>query len=177
MAEGTTRRVLLYLCPNDRLRLALILQPPSDTRPEDVEKTRTPYGTSRQIGSAFYTLSSYLSHSCLPSVRPCFSSETTEVHVIANRDLKRGDELSMAYVDVTQHPDESVVECRRRRRMELARGWRFACGCSRCAEEATAMTAEEKEAHVEVDVKDGSKAEASVEYFEAEKADGIEYNS
>ena len=76
----------------------------------------------------------------------------------------------MAYVDVTQHSDESVVECRRRRRMELVRGWRFACGCSRCDEEATAMTTQEKEAHAEVEVKDGSKTEASVEHFEAEKA-------
>ena len=41
----------------------------------------------------------------------------------------------MAYVDVTQHESESVMDARRRRRTELARGWRFACGCKRCAEE------------------------------------------
>jgi import receptor subunit TOM20 len=79
--------------------------------------------------------------------------------------------LAMAYVDVTQHVDESVVECRRRRRMELARGWRFACGCSRCAEEATAMTTEEAQAAAtESEPKeDESKMEASLERFEAEE--------
>ena len=33
------------------------------------------------------------------------------------------------------------MECRRRRRIELARGWRFACGCDRCAEEAKVVEA------------------------------------
>lgn len=39
----------------------------------------------------------------------------------------------MAYVDVAQRPGESVLEARRRRRQELARGWKFACECSKCA--------------------------------------------
>ena len=42
----------------------------------------------------------------------------------------------MAYVDVTQRSGESVVESRRRRRQELARGWKFACECSKCAADA-----------------------------------------
>lgn len=42
----------------------------------------------------------------------------------------------MAYVDVAQRPDESVAEARRRRRQELARGWKFACECSKCAADA-----------------------------------------
>jgi len=50
--------------------------------------------------------------------------------------LKPGDELSVAYVDVGLHPGESKAECRRRRRQELARGWRFACACERCVAEA-----------------------------------------
>ncbi|KAK0444435.1 hypothetical protein EV421DRAFT_396698 [Armillaria borealis] len=39
----------------------------------------------RQIGfgSAFYTLSSYLTHSCRPSARPSFSSGTAQIHIIA----------------------------------------------------------------------------------------------
>ncbi|RDB20101.1 Mitochondrial import receptor subunit tom20 [Hypsizygus marmoreus] len=151
-------------------------KPESEGRPEDVEKSRTPYGTSRQIGSALYTLSSYLSHSCAPSARPSFSSGTAEISVIANRDLKKGDELSIAYVDVTQHPDESVVECRQRRRKELARGWRFACGCSRCEEEAKAMSTEEKVANAgEAEQKDESKVEASLSRYEdAEESGNVE---
>ena len=39
----------------------------------------------------------------------------------------------MAYVEVTQRDGESVIEARRRRRQELARGWKFACECSKCA--------------------------------------------
>ncbi|KAG7447519.1 uncharacterized protein BT62DRAFT_986357 [Guyanagaster necrorhizus] len=110
-------------------------KPAPTQRPEDVEKTRTPYGTSRQIGSGFYTLSSYLTHSCRPSARPSFASGTAQIHIIANNDLKQGDEVTVAFVDVTQHEGESAVDCRRRRRIELARGWKFACTCQRCGEE------------------------------------------
>lgn len=39
----------------------------------------------------------------------------------------------MAYVNVAQRPDESVIDARRRRRQELARGWKFACECFKCA--------------------------------------------
>ncbi|KAK0491362.1 hypothetical protein IW261DRAFT_1324136 [Armillaria novae-zelandiae] len=111
-------------------------KPAPTQRPEDVEKTRTSYGTSRQTGSAFYTLSSYLTHSCRPSAHPSFSSGTAQIHIIADQDLKKGDEVTVAFVDVTQHEGESDVECRRRRRIELARGWKFACTCQRCSEEA-----------------------------------------
>ncbi|KAF5388439.1 hypothetical protein D9615_000678 [Tricholomella constricta] len=149
-------------------------KPEPTTRPEDVEKTRTPYGTARQIGSAFYTLSSYLTHSCEPSARPSFSSGTTELHLIANRDLKKGDELTVAFVDVTKHEDESAVECRRRRRIELARGWRFACGCARCEEEGKELTPEEHKEQAGEE-KDGSKVEASMSRFEeGEKNDQVE---
>ncbi|KAF7352377.1 SET domain-containing protein [Mycena venus] len=112
-------------------------RPPSTLRPEDAELTRTPYGTTRQVGTALYSVSTYLSHSCTPNARPSFSSGTSELHLIANKDLKKGDALSIAYVDVSQRPGESVVECRQRRRKELARGWKFACQCSRCLKEAS----------------------------------------
>ena len=90
-----------------------------------------------------YTVSSYLSHSCQPSARPSYASGTSEISIIASRDLKKGDELTIAFVDVNQHANETVLDCRRRRRIELARGWRFACGCERCAEESKSMTLED----------------------------------
>ncbi|KAJ7591478.1 hypothetical protein C8J56DRAFT_564590 [Mycena floridula] len=133
-------------------------KPSSDARPEDIERTRTPYGTSRQIGQAFYTLSSYLNHSCIPSARPSFSAGTAELHLIACRDIKKGEELTVAFVDVTQHPDESVAECRMRRRTELARGWKFACPCNRCRDEAEGPQAIQT---------DQSKVEASVARWES----------
>ncbi|KAG6845444.1 hypothetical protein H0H87_009352 [Tephrocybe sp. NHM501043] len=135
-------------------------KPAPTARPEDVEKTRTPNGTAHQVGTAFYTLSSYLTHSCAPNVRPSFSSGTSELHLIANRDLKEGEELNVAFVDVTQKNDETIIECRRRRRVELARGWRFACPCERCMQEAKDSTDEEKDADSREE-KDGSKVESS----------------
>jgi len=116
-------------------------KPVSNERPEDIERTRTPYGTSRQIGSAFYYVSSYLAHSCDPNVRPSFDETgTSELSLVALRDLKKGDELMMSYVDVTQRPDESTIDARRRRRQELARGWKFACECSKCAADVLVKT-------------------------------------
>jgi import receptor subunit TOM20 len=81
--------------------------------------------------------------------------------LIATRDVEKGEELSVAYVDVTQHPDESVLEGRRRRRFELARGWKFACTCERCKEEAKEMSEENRAAEAQTEVKDGSKVEGS----------------
>ncbi|THV08202.1 MAS20-domain-containing protein [Dendrothele bispora CBS 962.96] len=145
-------------------------KPASEIRPEDQEKTRTPVGTERQIGTALYTVSSYLSHSCDPSARPSFDNGTSELHLIATRDLKAGDELTCAFVDVTQHESESPVDARRRRRMNLARGWRFACSCDRCLEEAKTLdlgsTSEEK-------VKDESKVEASVAHYQENEGGDI----
>ncbi|KIK29127.1 hypothetical protein PISMIDRAFT_672528 [Pisolithus microcarpus 441] len=111
-------------------------KPEPAERPEDVEKSRTPLGTQKQVGAGFYAVSSYLNHSCIPSARPSFDKGTAELHLIANRPLKAGDELTVAYVDVTQKEGESVDEARRRRRIELVRGWRFACTCERCAQES-----------------------------------------
>ncbi|KAG6910153.1 hypothetical protein DXG01_012912 [Tephrocybe rancida] len=147
-------------------------KPAPTTRPEAVEKTRTPYGTARQIGTAFYTLSSYLSHSCAPNAQPSFSSGTAELHLIADRDLKAGEELNVAFVDVTQRDGESVIECRRRRRVELARGWRFACPCERCMEEGKLLSAEEKVIDATLE-KDGSKVEGS-SHLGAEENDSVE---
>ncbi|KAH7876410.1 uncharacterized protein C8R40DRAFT_1068726 [Lentinula edodes] len=137
-------------------------KPVTNNRPEDIERTRTAVGTSRQIGSAVYTVSSYLTHSCEPTARPSFDAGTSQLHLIATRDLKAGEELTVAYVDVTQHEGESVVDCRRRRRMELARGWKFACPCERCEKEAKELgvISEDK-------IKDQSKVEKSMERFEA----------
>ncbi|KAG8716240.1 hypothetical protein FRC11_006634 [Ceratobasidium sp. 423] len=110
-------------------------KPPVTVRPEDIERTRTPHGTSRQTGSAFYRVSSYLTHSCAPNVAPSFHTGTSDLHLVANENIPAGTELTMAYVDVNQGPDETRLEARRRRRQELARGWRFACECPRCLKE------------------------------------------
>ncbi|KAB5596319.1 MAS20 domain-containing protein [Ceratobasidium theobromae] len=144
-------------------------------RPEDVEHTRTPYGTSRQTGSAFYRVSSYLSHSCAPNVRPDFPAGTSELHLVASEDIPAGTELTMAYVDVRQGPSETRLEARRRRRQELARGWRFACECARCLKEVEEgiLNEDKKEgaegegskADDELDIGSGAKLEEAVRRF------------
>ncbi|KZT62084.1 MAS20-domain-containing protein [Calocera cornea HHB12733] len=100
---------------------------------ETWEWSRTPYGTNRQIGSALYRVSSNLTHSCSPSVRPTFPTGTNELHLVANRAISKGEELTMAYTYTHADGDESEEDARRRRRTRLARGWRFACECETCA--------------------------------------------
>ncbi|QRV72876.1 SET domain protein [Ceratobasidium sp. AG-Ba] len=141
-------------------------------RPEDVERTRTPYGTSRQSGSAFYRVSSYLSHSCAPNTRPEFTAGTAELYLIANRDIPAGTELTMAYVDVNQGPSETRLEARRRRRQELARGWRFACECERCLkelEEGILKEDEKKDEDENLNVGEGAKLEEAVMRYGTEE--------
>ncbi|QRW16372.1 MAS20 protein import receptor [Rhizoctonia solani] len=129
--------------------------PPVTVRPEDIERTRTPSGTSRQTGSAFYRVSSYLAHSCAPNVAPSFHTGTSDLHLVANENITSGTELTMAYVDVNQGPTETRLEARRRRRQELARGWRFACECSKCLKEVEeGILEEDKKAEGDAAVKE-----------------------
>lgn len=106
-----------------------------------------------------------IAHSCDPNARPSFSAGTAELHLVATKPIKKGEEITVAYVDVTKHDDETEEAARRRRRFELARGWRFKCECTRCLAEAS-------EAHIEADKelgdvgKDGSKLEALVQRVE-----------
>ena len=74
----------------------------------------------------------------------------------------------MAYVDVTPRSGESVAEARRRRRQELARGWKFACECSKCAADALVKT-EDPAAEVAGDV-DGNDLGVPLEAAKLEEA-------
>lgn len=49
----------------------------------------------------------------------------------------------MSYVRSTPTEGESTQDNRRTRRQELARGWRFVCECSKCAEEAEVSAQED----------------------------------
>ncbi|KZO94836.1 MAS20-domain-containing protein [Calocera viscosa TUFC12733] len=107
-------------------------RPGAKGRIETWEWTRTPYGTNRQIGSALYRVSSYLSHSCSPSVRPSFPTGTNELHLVATRAISKGEELTMAYTNTHGDGDDSIEEAYRKRRVRLARGWKIACECESC---------------------------------------------
>jgi hypothetical protein len=58
--SGWPRRPRKYAPHRPDCPLTLLPQPVSEERPEDQERTRTPFGTSRQIGSGFYLVSSYV---------------------------------------------------------------------------------------------------------------------
>lgn len=79
--------------------------------------------------------------------------------------MKKGDEVTISFVDVTQHAEESVAECRRRRRGELARGWRFACTCDRCKQEAEGLSLEAKGGAEAEKERDESKIENTAKKF------------
>jgi import receptor subunit TOM20 len=91
------------------------------------------------------------------------------MHLVATRDIKAGDEITVSYVDASVHDDEDVIQARYRRRKELARGWRFACQCDRCVKEAPSPSAGEKD----LELKDESKVELIVSQVDQEvKAEG-----
>lgn len=113
-----------------------------------------------------------IGHSCAPSARPSFSSGTAELHLIATRKLKKGDEITVSYVDVSQHDGEAPEEARRRRRFELAWGWRFRCECERCVSE-TKDSKDNKENDVGLE-KDGSKVEDVVQRAEKGGPGGVQ---
>jgi import receptor subunit TOM20 len=109
-----------------------------------------------------------LTHSCAPSARPSFRDGTARLSLVANRALRAGDELTIAFVDVSQHAEESAVDARRRRRAELARGWRFPCMCAKCVADGApapgaddTLTAESGVAD-EAEITDESKVEEIV---------------
>lgn len=166
---------------------------PQPTTAINTEPTRTPHGiTPKTIGTAIYTLSSYLPHSCLPNSHPTFPKGTSELYLIASQDLKKGEEVTIAYVDVnpqrvipttavngeaesdaeikTIEEVESVGECRKRRRKELAKGWRFACFCERCDVEAQVQAEPQAESEAEglglAQRMDESKVEKAMQRFE-----------
>ncbi|KAI0327750.1 MAS20-domain-containing protein [Cubamyces sp. BRFM 1775] len=120
-------------------------RPVKSDRPEELERTRTPHGTARQVGSGIYVVTSYAAHSCDANTKPVFQKGTNELHLVATRPIQKGDELTMAWVDVSSPAGEDAGIARRRRRIELARGWRFPCECAKCVRETIAEMEREKE--------------------------------
>ena len=94
---------------------------------------------NRSAHVSFDIALSQLNHSCVPSAKPAFTSGTAELHLVATRDIKAGEEVTVSYVDTSKRSKDNAMEARRRRRMELARGWHFACSCTRCEEEKVTL--------------------------------------
>jgi import receptor subunit TOM20 len=89
------------------------------------------------------------------------------MHLVATRDIKAGDEITVSYVDSSVRDNEDVVQARYRRRKELARGWRFACQCDRCVREAPPPSSTDEK---ELEIRDESKVEPIVSQIDQEAA-------
>lgn len=86
-------------------------------------------------GVGLWILASFINHSCDPNVRRVHVGDHVIVH--AARDLKAGEELTLAYFDVLTP---------REKRREMADNWGFVCGCKRCAfEDGSCLKQETRE--------------------------------
>ncbi|XP_057777201.1 methyltransferase FGSG_00040 [Salvia miltiorrhiza] len=72
-------------------------------------------------GVGLWILASFINHSCDPNVRRLHVGDHMVVH--AARDVKAGEELTLAYFDVLAP---------REKRREMADNWGFVCRCKRC---------------------------------------------
>ena len=114
---------------------------------------------------------SQLNHSCAPSAKPAFTSGTAELHLVATRNIKAGDEVTVSYVDTSKRSKDNAMEARRRRRMELARGWHFACSCTRCEEEKVTLNiVVPPKGEPDLPPQGSAKLEPAVEHFMAKNA-------
>ncbi len=74
-----------------------------------------------ETGIGLYALASLLNHSCVPSAHTYFIGDAIAVR--ANRDIKKGEEITTAYITVPSYDE---------RRFRLMRSWRFHCTCELC---------------------------------------------
>ncbi|KAJ1968549.1 mitochondrial import receptor subunit tom20 [Dispira parvispora] len=84
-------------------------------------------GTSDLVGAGIYLVSSYIKHSCEPNVVPTFPEGTNRLSIKVTHPIKKGEEITMAYVNVGDRPTEA-------RQQELYQKYRFTCTCPRCTE-------------------------------------------
>lgn len=162
--EGTARRHgenqdAKWNCPSDRLGvLSRIFLCTSLARSAHVRSD---------------TVLSQLNHSCAPSAKPAFTSGTAELHLVATRDINVGEEVTVSYVDTSKRSKDNAMEARRRRRMELARGWHFACSCTRCElEKVTLNIVVPPKGEPDLPPQGSAKLEPAVERFMAKSAGG-----
>lgn len=77
---------------------------------------------TRSWSCGLWMIPSFMNHSCTPSVSTLVIGKA--MLVVAARDLKPGNELTVAYFDIFRPLKE--------RRISMRRSWNFVCTCSRC---------------------------------------------
>ncbi|KLO07469.1 hypothetical protein SCHPADRAFT_932417 [Schizopora paradoxa] len=75
-----------------------------------------------QDGHALYVAPSLMNHSCMPNARREFIGTAIVIRTI--QDLKKGEEVTVSYIDAQVSYDE--------RRFRLMNSWRFNCSCGVC---------------------------------------------
>lgn len=76
---------------------------------------------------ALFPVYSLINHSCAANARNIVNSEEGTVEVLAQRKIKKGEEICIRY-------SSQLLEPRHQRRSLLSSGWHFLCCCPRCAD-------------------------------------------
>lgn len=84
------------------------------------------WAQGRSIGLGIYPSAAMFNHSCNPNARVSFDSHGC-VSVHATRDVKKGEEFTITYVDTRLAGAE--------RRQKLLKTYAFHCSCTRCERE------------------------------------------
>ena len=79
---------------------------------------------SERDGEALAVITSFFNHSCFPNSSIFFHHRLNEYEVIANRNIKKGEEIFFTYIALYQYTNES--------RDELMYNYGFHCDCPRC---------------------------------------------
>jgi len=87
--------------------------------------------TGASNGSAIYAYGSMFNHSCAPNVNVAWPERNHLVEFVANENIKQGEQLTIAYIDLNE--DWSLDVAKRRAQLEEAYG--FVCECPRCVSE------------------------------------------
>ena len=87
--------------------------------------------TGASNGSAIYAYGSMFNHSCAPNVNVVWPERNHLVDFVANENIKQGEQLTIAYIDLNE--DWSLDVAKRRAQLEEAYG--FVCECPRCVSE------------------------------------------
>lgn len=81
-------------------------------------------GNGESRGCGVYVRNSFFNHSCNPNVNYWVVNNSLEVECSLVREVKKGDELTISYIDTTGTLEE--------RREKLKDGYLFECQCTKC---------------------------------------------
>lgn len=86
-------------------------------------------------GLGLFASVALINHACSPSLQLLYREGCHLGLVVALRDIRAGEELSIAYLDLESLPDRSLSD----RQEHLQEGYGFLCCCGRCVAEAASL--------------------------------------